>query len=165
MKRFAILGLAALAVLGPLAGTASSRGDGWQPLDAQPYDAACGATTVHVTFPVNREFYRVVETLPDGTIHYQITGALFVTYSTDAGASVTVNASGPGDQFAFPNGDFEAQGRGLNSFTFTAEHAAALGVPQISVSAGPIDVTFHADGTVSGHMGNIIEDVCAELGA
>jgi hypothetical protein len=30
------------------------------------------------------------------------------------------------------------------------------------VSAGPMDVTFHADGTVSGHMGKIIEDVCAE---
>jgi hypothetical protein len=26
-------------------------------------------------------------------------------------------------------------------------------------------VLFHNDGTVSGHMGNIIEDVCAELGA
>jgi hypothetical protein len=164
MKRFALLGLAALAVLGVSAGTASGRGDGWQPLDAQPYDWACGATTVHVTFPVNREFFRT-STLADGTIQYQITGALFITYSTDAGASVTVNASGPGVQFAYPNGDFEALGFGLNSFTFTPEHAAALGVPQISVSAGPIDVTFHADGTVSGHMGTIIEDVCAELGA
>jgi hypothetical protein len=164
MKRFGLMGLAALAVVCALAGTASARGDGWQPLNAEPYDAACGTTTVHVTFPVNREFFRAT-TLPDGTIRYDITGALFVTYSTDAGASVTVNASGPGTQFAYPNGDFEAQGTGLNSFTFTADHAATLGVPQISVSAGPIDVTFHADGSVSGHMGNIIEDVCAELGA
>ena len=164
MKKFAFLVLAALAVLGVFAGNAAGRGDGWQPLNAQPYDWACGATTVHVTFPVNREYFRAT-TLADGTTQYQITGALFVTYSTDAGASVTVNASGPGVQFAYPNGDFEALGFGLNSFTFTPESAAALGVPQISVSAGPIDVIFHSDGSVSGHMGNIIEDVCAELGA
>ena len=144
-------------------GSASGSGDGWQPLNALPFDAACGATTVHVTFPVNREFFRAT-TLPDGTTQFQITGALFITYSTDAGASVTVNASGPGTQFAFPNGEFEAQGTGLNSFTWDAVSAATLGVPQISVSAGPIDVFFHSDGTVSGHMGNIIEDVCAELG-
>jgi hypothetical protein len=56
-------------------------------------------------------------------------------------------------QFAYPNGDFEALGFGLNSFTFTPESAATLGVPQISVSAGPIDVIFHADGTVSGPWG------------
>jgi hypothetical protein len=165
MKRFTLLGLAALVVLGALAGTASGRGGDWQLVQATPYDAACGATTVHVTFPVNKEYYRVVETLPDGTIQYQITGSLFVTYSTDAGASVTVNASGPGTQFAFPNGDFEAPFTGLNSFTLSAAQAATLGVPQISVSAGPIDVTSHPDGTVSGHLGNIIENVCAELGA
>jgi hypothetical protein len=164
MRRFILLTLAGLAVFGVLAGSASARGDGWQPLNAQPYDWACGATTVHVTFPVNREYFRAT-TLADGTIQYQINGALFVTYSTDAGPSVTVNASGPGLQFAYPNGDFEALGFGLNSFTFTPEHAAVLGVPQISVSAGPIDVIFHADGSISGHMGNIIEDVCAELGA
>jgi hypothetical protein len=94
-----------------------------------------------------------------------VTGALFVTYSTDAGASVTVNATGPADLFASPNGEFEATGTGLNSFAWDTVSAETLGVPQISVSAGPIDVTFHTDGTVSGHMGTIIEDVCAELGA
>jgi hypothetical protein len=87
------------------------------------------------------------------------------TSSLLGAGSQTRFPSGPGTQFAYPNGDFEAQGWGLNSFTFTAAHAATLGVPQISVSAGPIDVTFHTDGSVSGHRGNIIEDVCAELGA
>jgi hypothetical protein len=101
--------------------------------------------------------------LPDGTIHNQINGFLAITYSTDPGKSVTVNASGPGDQFFFPNGDFRFVYKGLNSFTLTESQAEALGVPQISLSAGPVDVTVHTDGTISGYMGNIIRDVCAEL--
>jgi hypothetical protein len=33
------------------------------------------------------------------------------------------------------------------------------------VSAGPTDVILHPDGSVSGHMGNLIRDICAELEA
>jgi hypothetical protein len=46
-----------------------------------------------------------------------------------------------------------------------ASQAATLGVPQLQVSAGPTDVILHPDGSVSGHPGNIIRDICAELGA
>ena len=154
--------LLAVAALGGTAGASAARGDKWQPLAFAPYDAACGATTVHVKAVRNMEYYRET-TLPDGTVQWQVTGALKINYATDDGASVTVNASGPGRLLTFPSGDVQVLAHGRNSFTFTPEQAAALGVPQISVSAGPFDVTFHSDGTASGHLGTIIKDVCAEL--
>jgi hypothetical protein len=163
VRKLLIVAIAAGVALLP-ASTAWARGDGWEPLPFNPYDASCGSTTVHVAAPVNKEYGRST-TLPDGTIREQVTGSLKINYSTDAGASITVNASGPGVLFLFPNGDVEIQGKGLNSYTFSAEQAEALGVPQISVSAGPIDITYHADGTASGHLGNIIRDICAEIGA
>jgi hypothetical protein len=154
--------LAAAMVVALPASDAFARGDGWQPLAFTPYDAACGATTVHVSAPVNKEYYRET-TLPDGTVQWQVNGSLKLTYATDEGESITVNSSGPGHLLVFPSSDVQILAKGLNSFTFTLEQAQTLGVPQISVSAGPFDVTFHSDGTVSGHLGNIIRDVCAEL--
>jgi hypothetical protein len=164
-SRFAIQGTvlagAMLATL-PADDAWAGRGDGWRLLAFAPYDAACGATTVHVSTSVNKEYYR--ETiLPDGTVRWHVTGSLRVEYATDEGRSVVVNASGPGNLLSFPNSDVRVLAKGLNSYTFTQEQAETLGVPQISVSAGPIDVTWHPDGTVSGHLGNIIEDVCADL--
>ena len=153
--------LAAAIVVALPASDAFARGDGWQPLAFTPYDAACGATTVHVSTSVNREFSRLA-TLPDGTAQYKVTGSLDIKYET-AEKSVTVNSSGPGHLLVFPDGGFEVIAKGRNSFTFTLEQAQTLGVPQISVSAGPFDVTWHPDGTVSGQLGTIIRDVCAEL--
>jgi hypothetical protein len=154
--------MVATVPIGDASAGGDGRGDGWQPLAFAPYDAACGTTTVHVSTSVNKEYYR--ETiLPDGTVQWQVTGALTVKYATGTGESVIVNASGPGHLLVFPSTDVQVLAKGLNSYTFTQEQAETLGVPQISVSAGPIDVTWHPDGTVSGHMGNIIRDVCAEL--
>jgi hypothetical protein len=160
----AVAAVLAGAVVAALpAGDALARGEEWQPLPFAPYAASCGDTIVHVSASVNKEFYRET-TLPDGTIERQVTGSLNVNYATGDGQSVTVNASGPGHLLIFPSGDVQVLAKGLNSFTFTEDQAATLGVPQISVSAGPINVTWDADGeTVTGHMGNIIEDVCAEL--
>jgi hypothetical protein len=154
--------LAAAMVVALPASNAFARGDGWQPLAFAPYDAACGATTVHVSVAVNKEYYRET-TLPDGTVQWQVDGLLTVTYATDEGESITINGSGPGHLLVFPSSDVQVVAKGLNSFTFTLEQAESLGVPQISVSAGPFDVTWHPDGTVSGQLGNIILDVCAEL--
>ena len=138
-----------------------ARGDGWQPLPSYAFDWACGAKTVHVS-ATSKEYAQETD-LPDGTIQLKITGSLKTIYSTDDGKSVMINQSGPGDLFLLPNGDQHFVVQGLNSFTLTPEQAATLGVPQIQVSAGPADFTFHTDGTVSGHFGNIIMDVCAEL--
>ena len=152
---------AGLMIAAP-ATTAWARGGDWEPLPFPSYDASCGSTVVHVSAPVNKEFGRTTD-LPGGVTRTQVTGRLVLNYATDAGHSVAVNASGPGNLYVYPNGDTQVVSHGLNSFTFSEDQAATLGVPQISVSAGPMDVTFHPDGTVSGHMGNIIEDVCAEL--
>ena len=143
------------------AGSPLARGDGWQPFPSFTFDAACGAKTVHVAGSQKQHFRETV--LPDGTIEWQITGSLKLTYSTDDGKSVIANSSGPGYFYFLPNGDIHVLGEGINSFQLTPEQAETLGVPQILVSAGPIDLTFHPDGTVNGHMGNIIQDVCAEL--
>lgn len=153
--------LAAAMVVALPAHDASARGNGWQYLDFPSYDAACGDTVVHVS-GVSQEYYRET-TLPDGRVQLQVTGSLVVTYATDAGASVTVNSSGPGYLLISSDGVQQVVAHGRNSFTFSAEQAETLGVPQISVSAGPFDVTWHTDGTVSGHLGTIIRDVCAEL--
>ena len=152
--------LAAAMVVTLPAYDVSARGNGWQYLDFASYDAACGPTTVHVS-GVSQEYYRET-TLPDGTVEWQVTGSLYVTYETDE-KSITVNSSGPGHLLVFPDGVVEVVAHGRNSFTFSAEQAETLGVPQISVSAGPFDVKWHTDGTVSGHLGTIIRDVCAEL--
>ena len=164
MKRFVLLTLAAIGIIAAIAGTALARGDGWQPLPVPPHDAACGATIVHVTAPVDKEYFRTT-TLPDGTVRTDVTGSLKLQFTTDAGASTSANVSGPGSDFAYPNGDIEFVTTGLTSFPLTASQAATLGVPQLQVSAGPTDVILHPDGSVSGHMGNIIRDICAELGS
>src|SRR5262245_55025668 len=161
--RFAIVAavLSSAMVMVLPAGSPLARGDGWQPLPSYAFDWACGAQTVHVS--ATSKEYAVETALPDGTIQLHITGSLKTVYSTDEGKSVLVNQSGPGNLFLLPNGDQHFVVQGLNSFTLTPEQAATLGVPQIQVSAGPADFTLHADGTASGHMGNIIMDVCAEL--
>jgi hypothetical protein len=150
------------------AGETLARGGEWQPLEFPDSDAVCGDTIVHATATDNREFYRET-TLADGTVRWDVTGNLVVTYFTDSARSVTVNASGPGHLLVHPlregqtEPDVEVVAHGLNSYWFTAEQAETLGVPQISVSAGPVDVIWHVDGSVEGHLGTIILDVCAEL--
>src|SRR5437867_13269462 len=105
MKRSLVAVMGMLAVLVP-AGSAWARGDGWQKLNNQPVDASCGSTTVHVTFPVDNEYFRTL-TLRDGTVELQTTGRLVTNFATDSGASVSFNTSGPSTFFIYPNGDAE----------------------------------------------------------
>jgi hypothetical protein len=156
-------GLLATAMVAVLpVGNALARGGGWEFAPFGAYDAACGATVVHVSAVVNRE-YAWLSTDADGNDVYKVTGSLRIGYATDAGKEVVVNSSGPGHLTLYSDGGHRVQAMGLNSFTFTEEQADALGVPQISVSSGPFDVTWNADDEVSGHLGTIIRDICAEL--
>jgi hypothetical protein len=156
--------LAGAAVAALPAADASARGDGWQRAPFPDYDASCGTTVVHVHAVKNEEFYRETP-LPDGSIRLQVTGSLKLRYSTDAGKTAMVNASGPGHVLLSADGPVTYLAKGLNSFTFNPEQAKTLGVPQISVSAGPTNFTYNndPDDTVSGHLANIIRDICAEL--
>jgi hypothetical protein len=163
MRRLIVIGSAALLVIGAFAGTAWARGDGWEPLPAAPFDWQCGDTTVHITIPVNKEYVKVT-VLEDGTQVLKVTGVLKLDLATDAGASLSVNASGPGNSLVFPNGDFEFISQGLNFVAFTPEQSAATGLPEIFTAAGPMDILFRTDGTVEvNRVNHKVTDLCAAL--
>jgi hypothetical protein len=169
MKRFIVLGFAVFAAVGAIAGPAAGRGGDWTPVTSAPFDTLCGATTVHVSFPVSKEFQQVT-TLPDGTQLTKVTGSLFETFATDAGASLTINSSGPtnnGVTFNPSTGDFEFAGTGLNTLFLSADQAAATGLPEIFSTTGPVDILFRGDGTTQVKQLNMktLTDICAALGA
>src|SRR5947209_6569878 len=166
MTRLALAGVAALALAAGIAGSALGRGGDWTPVPAAPFDWQCGTTTVHVTVPVNKE-YQQVTTLSDGTQVIKVTGSLKIGLATDAGSSLTANASGPANREMFDpntgNLDFIAQGQNL--LFLTEEQSAATGLPEIFSTSGPIDVLFRGDGTVQVNRISLqtLTDLCAAL--
>src|SRR5262249_30742994 len=107
-------------MLGCSTAFADGRGPKWQPLPAAPFDSSCGSTIVHVTFPVNNEFFQET-VLSDGTSKLKITGAFVVELATDAGASISVNASGPAREVLPTTGpvifEFSGTGRTITFLT------------------------------------------------
>jgi hypothetical protein len=167
MRRFIFLGMVMVVAIGAVAGTAAGRGDGWTLVEVAPFDWQCGATTVHVTFPVNREYQRVT-TLEDGTLLFQVNGSLMINLATDAGASLTVNASGPTNKETIsPTTGLEFIATGQNVGFFTAAQAASTGLPELFSTSGPIDFHFPGDGAVQVNQVNMntLTDLCAALGA
>src|SRR5712692_3874377 len=162
MRRIGFLLTVAAMLVAAQAGTALARGDGWQPLPPPPpLDIQCGTTPVHVTFPVDRQYVRY---LPqhDGSTIQQISGFVAVNFATDAGASVTLNLSGPNKNVIYPNGDFELQGTGLQGGIWSPDQAASLGMPENWTSSGLIDVIIHPDGSVTGvRIPHNVTDICA----
>jgi hypothetical protein len=156
----------ALGVLLVPVGAAWARGGDWEPVVLPPeIEAACGATTVHLTFPVNDEYQRNLPQ-PDGSVVQQVTGRLVARFTTDAGAVVTANISGPGKAVLYPDGDVETVSTGRYGYTLTPVQAAELGTPQIFTSSGPIDFVQHPDGSITPiSLPHHVTDVCAELGA
>lgn len=161
----AVTMLVGAALLVP-ADAASARGGGWVPWQAPTGVVSfCGDTPVQVTFPVNREFVRELPRQPGTTDIQEFTGALFVRYTTDSGASVLVNASGPGVTTTYANGDLEIRSRGHYNFGVTPEQAAQLGVPQIFTTSGLIDYLIHPDGSMTPiQIPQELTDECAALG-
>jgi hypothetical protein len=156
--------VAAVAVLTLAPGAALARGDGWVHLAMDPFlTTGCG-TTLHVSFPVNKEYVRTTEE-PDGSTILQSTGSLLIAFATDDGTSITVNASGPGKDVAYPNGDFEVDAQGWNvQGPLTAEQQADLGTPELFASTGKLDFVYHADGTATPiTIPHHVIDLCAEL--
>ena len=161
-----------LALLAP-AGAASARGAGagWRPVTGLPDGAqvSCGANTVTLTFPENREYVRTLD--GDGvTVDHtdQFTGSLSVRYTTADGKAITLSAGGPGTVTYYLNGDVETRSEGWYNFGFPdLAHAAELGVPQIFSTTGLIDFITHpdADQTITPiRVPAHVIDVCAELG-
>lgn len=125
----------------------------------------CGDTPVHVTFPVNQEYQRALPLTPGTTDIEEFTGLLRVWYTTDSGASVLVNAGGPGVTTTYANGDVEVSSRGHYNFGVTPEQAAQLGVPEVFTTTGLIDYVIHPDGSMTPiRIPHDVIDVCADLG-
>ena len=165
MRMLTTAAAAAAVVLLPV-GAASARGGGWVPWEAPTgITGYCGDTPVHVTFPVNKEYVRELPLQPGTTLIQEFTGTLFVRYTTDAGASVLVNAGGPGMTITYANKDVETRSRGHYNFGVTPEQAAQLGVPQVFTTTGLIDYITHDDGTMTPiRIPTNVVDECAALG-
>jgi hypothetical protein len=123
------------------------------------------AFTVHVTFPMNKE-YGTVTTAPDATTTYVVTGALFVTFTNaTTQKSVTVNAFGPGTDIYSPDGTLNASVRG--QLSLPAPNLTAWGFPSnLVVTSGPMQYTqapnFGPVSSISGHF-HLLMDVCAAI--
>jgi len=163
LRRSVLVAGAVALMLAPTA--AWARGDGWQPVQFSPFDWTCGSTTVHITVPENKEYFRLIEQ-PDGSVVQQTTGSLTVNFATDAGASVTEKVPGPGSSVTYPDGTFEFRGTGQNVNLLTADQSAEVGLPEIFASSGPVDIIFHTDGSATAvTIPPVVTDVCAALGA
>jgi hypothetical protein len=166
VTRLMLIGVALLALAGAITGTAMGRGGDWTPVVAVPFDTACGTTTVHVTFPVNKEFEQVT-TNADDTQVIKVTGSLKVGLATDGGNSLTVNASGPTSKEMFDptTGDLDFIAQGQSMLFLSAAQSAATGLPQIFTTDGPVDVLFRSDGTVQVNQLNLntVTDLCGAL--
>jgi hypothetical protein len=142
-----------------------ARGDGWELAQFQsPADAACPGGTIHLKWPVNKEYVR---NLPqaNGDVIQQVSGNLVITMSTDSGRSLTLNVSGPARNIAYANGDYEVHGEGLNAGGFTFAQAKAMHMPMVWATSGLLDFVNHPNGTVEPVVvPHNVTDVCAELG-
>src|SRR5215216_3431512 len=78
-RRLLVLSLLTLLLLAP-ASTAWARGDGWEPLNNQPFTVEACGTTVDATFPMDKE-YQQVTTYANGDFLFNATGRnlLFLT--------------------------------------------------------------------------------------
>ena len=117
----------AAAVVALPAHDASARGGGWQFLDFPEYDTTCGQALVHAS-AVSREYFRDAKPLPDGTISYQVTGSLRVTYTAENGKTVSVNSSGPGHLLIHPDEDVQVQAQGTRTRTRSPSRAGGRSV-------------------------------------
>ena len=158
-----IVAVAAMAIV-PAQG-AAARGGGWQPLPAPPFDAAICGTTFHLSFPVNKEYFRAAQE-PDGTILLKVTGSFKVSIRADTGKSVSLlNVSGPGRSLIFPNNDFDFISQGRNILLLTPDQSKATGLPEAFITTGSVDYLFRADGTAKvNRQGHIAENLCSVLG-
>jgi hypothetical protein len=150
------------------AAPALARGDGWQ---IQPAPSAiilpatfCGFE-VQSTFPVDREFAKIL-TSSDGFVTTLVTGSLFsVVTNLETGKAITVNISGPGKETVNPDGSMTTTATGLNPIALTPADAARFGLPTLAVTAGARTVSVAADGSITSVTlkGHVLVDVCAAL--
>jgi hypothetical protein len=160
---------ALLAMFGGVmtASPALARGPKWQFQPAPPAmtepAVLCGFE-VRVTFPVNREFEKILKA-SDGTVIGLSTGSVTASFTNlETGKTITENISGPSKTTGFPDGSFTAVEHGRNELIITPALAARFGLPTLSVTVGLRSVSVAADGSITSLSlhGHAI-DLCAAL--
>jgi hypothetical protein len=148
-------------------GTASAAGDPRIPVPNGPSEIpsqACGFAVLDV--PVASDEYVVKQTTnADGSVTLRVTGRLFVQLTNETtGASITVNASGPGSATFYPDGSiaYDIQGPLLDWFTPDAQSRFEL--PGLGLFSGHTTATTDPSGTLtSWSTHGQVTDLCAAL--
>jgi len=169
--------LGAVVALGVLLGlfagvvTASTalagRGPKWEFQPAAPFTLPadfCGFK-VRVTFPVNREYGKVLKS-SDGSVVTLVTGSLRVSLTNlNTGKTFTENISGPGKLTTYPDGSFTVAGKGHEAPILAPADARRFGLPPLSVTAGALTISLAPDETITSVSlhGHVLVDVCAAL--
>jgi hypothetical protein len=161
----ALLGMSAgmLAASPALAG----RGPQWQLVPETPFTvpaAICGFK-VGVAFPVVKTYGKLLKAA-DGSVITLGSGSLQASYTNlSTGTAVTEHISGPTRTHINPDGSGFAAFKGRNGLFLTPAQAQQFGLPALAVTAGPVQVSFNAAGTVTGITlsGHVLVDICAAL--
>jgi hypothetical protein len=175
MRRLGVI-VALGALLGLLGGvmTASpalARGPKWQfqPKSPMTLPAAYCGFEIRVTFPVNREFEKILKS-SDGTMIGLFTGSVTDSFTNPAnGKTITENVSGPSKTIGFPDGSFTTMENGRNEELIGPAAAARFGLPSVGVLDGrrTTSGSVAPDGTVTvtsmSFHGHVVVDVCAAL--
>lgn len=172
MRRIGVIvALGALLSMSGAVVTASpavARGDGWQVVPAPPaitLPAAFCGFGLQITFPVNREFVKVLKT-SDGSMILLATGFASASFTNlETGKTLTQNTSGPAKFVVSPDGSVTELEKGLNGLVLTPADAARFGLPTVSVTAGARTVSVAPDGNITSLslQGHVLVDVCAAL--
>jgi hypothetical protein len=135
-------------------------------LPGAPLDLPAGFCSfpTHYDVVADKEYGKFT-TLADGTVVLHETGSFKVrATNVDSGASVLLNASGPGTITFPPDGTTHVAGNGHWLITNLAADAAPFGLPGVMLTSGVLHETLDASFTptalsVTGH----VTDVCAAL--
>jgi hypothetical protein len=173
MRRLGVI-VALGALLGLFGGvvTASpalARGPQWEFLPKAPTTlpaVLCGFE-VRVTFPVNREFVKILKA-SDGTLIGLFSGSVTTSFTNlENGKTITENTSGPSKTIMFPDGSSTTMENGRNELIFfSSAQAAQFGLPVVGVTDGRRITSRAPDGTTITSLslhGRVVVDVCAAL--
>lgn len=135
-------------------------------LPAGPVDLPAGYCDfpTHYDILANKEYGKITE-LPDGTTVIHETGTFKVS-ATDVstGATIPLNASGPGTITIYPDGSVTYDGTGHWLVFNLAADAAEFGLPAVMLTSGRFQETIDPSGSVTAlSVTGQVTDVCAAL--
>lgn len=165
----ALIALGAVLALRPAAPAhADARGGGWMalfPFNPPPVDPSFCGFWIDPTVLADKEYSKVVATLPDGTTVQQITGELKVSLTNrSTGKTIDYNISGPATLTTHPDGStfLVSGGTGIQFFAPPAD--TAFGIPAVAYIQGHYTESVDGSGNITGFtLDGTATDVCAAL--